>query len=368
MKVRTAGYLLSATCLCSAARPTEARAQPATLEGTTAGNDVLRRGQRLEAVGGMRIEKGDVIETSPGGGAVVRFDEKEEAKALLFENTRVRVGSIWLWFGKVLSIGRVDVSNQFVLAAAEGTRYLVEVPRCEGGPARCEATLTVLEGHVRVSPPAGQDWAPLRLAALDRLTVPAEGGPRVDRVGPDFKLAVERQVAELERRLRRTPGRSGPGRFTIEFSAGAVACTHCVRPSLGLELRAALTPDRRLSAVLSGQGVLPVRVQTTKGPLAAVEGGLRYDIPLGSTGWSLGPALLGGWSGWSSFEANPAYRDDGSLTSLLVLSARFGVRYAPGAWWSFDLELGTFSLFVPLAHETSTGLTWWPSARTGVSF
>lgn len=146
-----------------------------------------RDGRRLEGRIPLALRKGDEIQTGPDAGAVIRFANGGEA--VLGPNTRVRLGSLEVLFGKLLADvrGLFTVEDDTLVAGVEGTRFLFESERGR------EVRVVVLEGGVRCTPKAG-GWEPIRLTA--GMSLAARYGtrqaPRVERVG-------RAQIDDIER-------------------------------------------------------------------------------------------------------------------------------------------------------------------------
>lgn len=144
-------------------------------EPAEVGLRVWRDGQELRATRGMLLQRGDVVQTGPLSAAVIRFsgggtDTSAGAATgttTLAENTRVRVGSLEVFFGRVFANlrGIFETSSENIVAGVEGTRFLFEVR-----PDR-SVGIAVAEGVVACRPrQAG--WAPVRLHALEALLSP----------------------------------------------------------------------------------------------------------------------------------------------------------------------------------------------------
>ncbi|MDE2300637.1 MAG: FecR domain-containing protein [Burkholderiales bacterium] len=157
---------------------TEVRWQQA--EPAEVGLRVWRDGQELRATRGMLLQRGDVVQTGPQSAAVIRFSGGNTGAATgtttLAENTRVRLGSLEVFFGRVFANlrGLFETSSENIVAGVEGTRFLFEVR-----PDRSVA-IAVAEGVVACRPrQAG--WASVRLHALEALVsaYPNRTAPRV---------------------------------------------------------------------------------------------------------------------------------------------------------------------------------------------
>lgn len=144
----------------------------------------------------MELKRGDIIETGPGTTAVVEF---AGAHAVLMENTRAQLGSIFTWFGEVFLSGWLWGETEYATAAVEGTEYVVRVD-----PDAREATFTVLEGRVSVRPKDGR-WQPIVVGRREEVTVVA-GAQRAPQ-----RRSIERdRYNELLRRANDWRGRFDP--------------------------------------------------------------------------------------------------------------------------------------------------------------
>ena len=140
-------------------------------EPSEVGLRVWRDGQEIRAARGMRLQRGDVVQTGPQSAAVLRFSGGSTGTGTgttaLAENTRVQIGSLEVFFGRVFANirGFFETSSENVVAGVEGTRYLFEVRPDRG------VAISVAEGVVACRPrQAG--WAPVRLRASEALWSP----------------------------------------------------------------------------------------------------------------------------------------------------------------------------------------------------
>jgi len=103
---------------------------------------VYRGGRRLPVSLPYQLQPGDVIETGPDAVAVVRFPEGNEI--ILDSNTRVRLGSFFVEFGRILARvqGLFEAESENVTAGVEGTEFVFEVTRDRA------VAVTVLDGTV----------------------------------------------------------------------------------------------------------------------------------------------------------------------------------------------------------------------------
>lgn len=162
----------------------------AHLDRFATGVQVTRAGKPVPAESCMPLRRGDLVETDRTSPVLIRF---AEGMVLLMPNTRAQIGSIWSYVGELFSLGRVKLQDRYVTAGAEGTSYVF---RSDAD----KTTVTVLQGHVRVTPKKEQ--APVyRVAAGERLGLSLSAAPRLTRLTP-------REVAEMLRSYQALTGYS----------------------------------------------------------------------------------------------------------------------------------------------------------------
>lgn len=145
------------------------------VEGGHAGLvEVYRNGRRLDPRTPLALQPGDRVMTGPDAGAVIRFANGGEA--VLAPETHVRLGSLEVFFGRVLADlrGLFQVEDDTMVASVEGTRFLFEARPGQ------RSRVAVLEGRVRCQPKSG-GWEPIRLGAGQVLTA-RPGDPRPPRL------------------------------------------------------------------------------------------------------------------------------------------------------------------------------------------
>ena len=119
---------------------------------------VWRSGREIAVRRLMELMPGDEVETGPNAAIVLRY--RDAGDMVVLERTRVKVGSLEVFFGRVFAVlrSKFTVSSETVVAGVEGTRFLFEV-----SPDR-SVRVAVADGAVVCSSPRGA-WAPLRLRA-----------------------------------------------------------------------------------------------------------------------------------------------------------------------------------------------------------
>ena len=119
---------------------------------------LTRANQTYQVTPEMLLEPGDMLRTGHDTGAVVSYPGG--ARAYLYPNTQVRIGSIIDDFGRVFVKvkGVFKVKTSFVTAGSEGTQYWVNV----GG--RDEVKVVVVEDVVKLES-SSDAWPAWRLQA-----------------------------------------------------------------------------------------------------------------------------------------------------------------------------------------------------------
>ena len=133
---------------------------------SSGGVKIVRGGATVPAADGIELQAGDVVETDAQSTAVIEF---ADGSATLMPGTKVTVGSIWTWFGKVFCSGPVNNDTDYTNMSVEGTEYLAEVTNDR-------LVVTVLDGHVRVSSKKGA-FAPVAVGAREQLEVTSLSAP-----------------------------------------------------------------------------------------------------------------------------------------------------------------------------------------------
>jgi hypothetical protein len=145
-------------------------------EVTDARHVHVERDQKpLQAAPDMTLQPGDTISTDADTTLVIRM---AEARAILMPSTRVSLGSIWTWFGRVFISGWWQGKTKLVTAAVKGTQYVIEVDE------KSElTTISVLEGTVGISSVAHLfPDVVLTDAQRVRVAVDLAGSPRAEPI------------------------------------------------------------------------------------------------------------------------------------------------------------------------------------------
>ena len=139
--------------------------------------EVVQSGRRFRGQDGNALFKGDEVRTFAGSYAAITFADGD--RVWLDYDTRVRVGSLFAYFGRVFASvsGIFQVDSEFVAASSEGTEYTVTV----GRGVRNAFSVAVRSGGVRCAPRRGR-WAQIRLAAGQRLRAQGELQPAIDQM------------------------------------------------------------------------------------------------------------------------------------------------------------------------------------------
>jgi len=160
---------------------------------------VYRRGHALDVRRGMRLLPGDEIQTNGSSAAVIR--DPEHGEVVLASNTRVRLGSLEVLFGRVFADvrGFFTTSSENVVAGVEGTRFLFEVARDRS------VRVAVLDGVVTCRSKR-RSWAPIPLGRRQELVsaYPNRAPPQVGLTNPREMDAIRAWAEQV-----RTAPRAG---------------------------------------------------------------------------------------------------------------------------------------------------------------
>jgi hypothetical protein len=166
------------------------RVQPAELAGAAT---LLRGGRALPVRLPYQLQPGDVIQT--GSDAVARIRLPEGHEIVLDVNTRIRLGSFLVEFGRILARARgfFEAESENVVAGVEGTEFVFQVPRDRS------VLVTVLDGAV-VCRSKTNSWAPVRLRRGEHF----ESSPYAAL--PDKRPATAGELEDIRRWVRRVEG------------------------------------------------------------------------------------------------------------------------------------------------------------------
>ncbi len=172
-----------------------------------AGARVWRDGRGIAYAHGMNLRAGDEIETGEDNVALIEFSNGDDV--YMRPMTRVRVGSIFVFFGEIFNrvvSGRgFRADSEAMEAGVEETEFLMRVDRVLQ-----EATVVVRRGAVRCRPRRGA-WAPQRVGEGQRLTAQRGSGlpPRQIEMSPAEVAAAMAWADEATRRLKLRPPPDG---------------------------------------------------------------------------------------------------------------------------------------------------------------
>ena len=157
--------------------------------------NVYRDGRRLPVSLPYQLQSGDVIQTGPDAVAIVRLPEGNEI--ILDSNTRVRLGSFFVEFGRILSRvrGFFEAESENVIAGVEGTEFIFELTRDRS------VAVTVLDGTV-VCKSKIRSWE----VRLNRGEVFYSQHPNL--VSPGKRLATPKELDDIRRWIRKIEGTS----------------------------------------------------------------------------------------------------------------------------------------------------------------
>lgn len=162
---------------------------------------IEREQSEIEATLGMSLKKGDVIESGADVTAFIEF--RGGTEIMMYPNTRIELlnPSIKQLFGGVWASvkGLFTVEDENEQYFVDGTEFVLQVGEDQ------HATLTVLEGSVRVSP-HGQRWAPRLIRAGQRAYFPVDADPQMENLSSD---QMDEIISGLNQRARarRKPGK-----------------------------------------------------------------------------------------------------------------------------------------------------------------
>ncbi|KAI5913240.1 FecR family protein [Thauera sp. 2A1] len=155
--------------------------------------EVWRDGRTLAVKPPAALQPGDVVHTGPDALAVIRYPDGGEI--VLDRNTRVRTGSLFVEFGRILARvrGLFEVDTENVVTGVEGTEYVLQVVR--GGMLK----VVVLEGVVVCRSRTGR-WSPMRLQRGEMLLsdYPNRSVPSVQRASPQEWEAARNWIAGID--------------------------------------------------------------------------------------------------------------------------------------------------------------------------
>ena len=111
-------------------------------------------------------------------------------------NTRVRVGSLFVFFGRVFATvsGSFSVDSEFVATSTEGTEFTVSIDRLRRGP----FSVALGQGILRCEPRAGR-WRTVRMKPGERLSSEGRGQPAVSKLQPQEHAEGFDCIAPLRR-------------------------------------------------------------------------------------------------------------------------------------------------------------------------
>lgn len=170
-----AGFLLAGCA--EPYRRAEAPSPIASLE--VQGSVEVAQGGRVQAgYAGMPLYAGDTIRTGASSYALCRFEDGN--RVWLDYDTRVRLGSVFAFFGRVFAAvsGIFEIDSEFVAASSEGTEYTVSI-----GRRAPDFSVAVKSGAVLCRARRSR-WRPVRLVAGQRLAGTGIETPSADRLDP----------------------------------------------------------------------------------------------------------------------------------------------------------------------------------------
>jgi len=146
-------------------------------DAAAVGLRVWRNFVPLQPSVGMLLEPGDVLQTAPRSAVTIVFQaDSGGGTVAVDESSRVRVGSLEVFFGRIFADvrGLFQTSSENIVAGVEGTAYLFEVGLDRG------VHVAVAAGAVACTAKDGS-WAAIRLPAGQSLrsAYPNRAAPHV---------------------------------------------------------------------------------------------------------------------------------------------------------------------------------------------
>lgn len=156
---------------------------------------LVRNGTSFQFSPGIALQPGDALWTGPDGAAVISYPGG--ARAYIYPNTRVRIGSLIDDIGKVFVKvkGAFKVQTNFVTAGSEGTQYWVDVQAPD------QVKVVVVEDVVSLASNAAI-WPMRRLRAGEQAVLSGGGAPVQ---GPANPADIRRETDWVNRMDRLVP-------------------------------------------------------------------------------------------------------------------------------------------------------------------
>ncbi len=189
------------------------------VEPAQVGLRVWRDLQEVHATRGMQLLPGDEVQTGVQSAAVISFSGGGAAgtgtgTVAVDENSRVRVGSLEVFFGRIFANvrGLFETSSENVVAGVEGTRFLFEVTHDR------KVRVAVAQGVVSCSARDGS-WQAVSLQAGQALVsaYPNRSMPQVMPADPRELRDLEDWAAQVAAPPAASPP---PALFTPFFNFG----------------------------------------------------------------------------------------------------------------------------------------------------
>jgi hypothetical protein len=144
----------------------------------------------------MALRSGDVIETGADGAAIIHF--KKLGDVILASNTRVRIGSLEVLFGRIFAKikGFFSVETHEVVAGVEGTEFILEF--------RDQTVRVIVIKDAVTCRSRGSKWPVIRVHQGNELSVtPATAAPAT-------RLASKSEMNDLGSWVRRVESERPP--------------------------------------------------------------------------------------------------------------------------------------------------------------
>lgn len=173
---------------------------------------LVRNGASYPVSPGMVMQPGDALSTGPDTSVVISYPGG--ARAYVYPNTRVRIGSIIDDIGKVFVKvkGAFKVRTEFVIAGSEGTQYWVDVKE------RQQVNVVVVEGVVSLASNAAI-WPARTLRAGERAVLSGASAPTLYAASP---ADIRRETDWVNSMDRLVPAPAGISPALIGVGIGVI--------------------------------------------------------------------------------------------------------------------------------------------------
>lgn len=162
-------------------------------QGVVANAKLERQVAVSEPSVGLNLTDGDRLSTGPNN--YIEITDGFGTRTIVYPNTTVRIGSLWLEIGKmfVVAKGQFEVKDERVAGGVDGTAFLVE---STGASTR----YTVLEGRVILRSPTDA-WPAIAVNPTVQCTIRKGRPPKGERLSVGNQKGITQEVNRIETRL-----------------------------------------------------------------------------------------------------------------------------------------------------------------------